>query len=109
MSRASQLVRTARLEAGLTQAELGRRAGMTQSMIARMESGTSNPTVASLDHVLSTMNRQLNMGPAKLLPELDEGQILEQLKVTPLRRLVMHDGSRRNLRAMLRVAKRVPR
>jgi transcriptional regulator with XRE-family HTH domain len=46
--RGTHLVREARKRAGLTQAELAARAGTTQSAVARIESGTVNP---SLDHL----------------------------------------------------------
>lgn len=36
-------VREARLRAGLTQAELARRTGTTQSSVARLESGQTRP------------------------------------------------------------------
>lgn len=107
MSRASHLIRTARQEAGLTQAELARRAGMTQSMIARMERPGSNPTVDTVDAVLGTMNRSLDLSPVTSLPEHDESQILAQLKLTPGERLDLHTKSSRNLADLLRYARRV--
>ena len=39
---------SARLRAGLTQLQLAERLGTTQSAIARMENGTSTPTVETL-------------------------------------------------------------
>jgi len=41
----AEMVYAMRHHAGLTQAELGRRIGTTQSSIARMESGGSLPTI----------------------------------------------------------------
>ncbi len=40
------LIREARLRAGLTQAELARRVGTTQSAIARIERGRTEPSLA---------------------------------------------------------------
>ena len=49
---ASALIRQARAAAGLTQAELGARLGVSQPVIARLESATSNPTYATLERAL---------------------------------------------------------
>jgi transcriptional regulator with XRE-family HTH domain len=43
-----QLLADAREEAGLTQAEVGRRIGTTQSAIARFESGDSDPRLSTV-------------------------------------------------------------
>lgn len=107
MSRASALLRSARQEAGLTQAELARRAGTTQSVIARMESPSSNPTVATLDDVFAAMNRSLAVGPSPATPDIDEGQVREQLRLTPAQRLAKFEASHRSLHAMLGRAQRV--
>lgn len=107
MSRASHLIRTARQEAGLTQAELARRAGMTQSMIARMERPGANPTVDTLDTVLGAMHRRIDLAPARRLPEHDETLIADALKRTPLERLERHTAASRNLADLVRSARRL--
>jgi transcriptional regulator with XRE-family HTH domain len=109
MSRASSLVRDARAQEGLTQADLARRAGTTQSVIARIETPGSNPTLASLEAVLGAMNRKLELGPRPVLPDVDEGQIIEHLRMTPAQRLASFHASHRNMHEMLREARRVPR
>jgi len=43
--RGNHLVREARRRASLTQTELARRAGTTQSVIARVEAGTTQPSL----------------------------------------------------------------
>ncbi|MBV8956736.1 MAG: helix-turn-helix domain-containing protein, partial [Solirubrobacterales bacterium] len=53
MLSASDEIRYARIRAGITQRELARRLGTTQSAIARLESANSNPTVATLQRVLN--------------------------------------------------------
>lgn len=45
---AGGLLRRARVQAGLTQAELGRRAGVTQSVVSAYESGHRQPSVPVL-------------------------------------------------------------
>jgi transcriptional regulator with XRE-family HTH domain len=80
----ADLLREARLRAGLTQAELGRRAGKPQSMISRWERGEARPSLETLreliracgleltfglanydDSYLSHINRQLELSPAE--------------------------------------------
>ena len=108
MSLAASLIRTARHEAGLTQADLARRAGTTQSVIARMEAPASNPTLASVSQILAAVHRSLELTPAGL-PNVDETQIVEQLRMTPAHRLARHDASQHNLRKLVRGARRVAR
>lgn len=58
----SALIREARIAAGLSQAELARRAGTSQPAIARYESGTSSPSTVTLDRVLRAAGRRLVLG-----------------------------------------------
>jgi transcriptional regulator with XRE-family HTH domain len=109
MHRTSTLLRQARTDAGLTQAELARRAGTTQSVVARMEAPGANPRVESLEALLGAMNRGIEVTAAPKLPAVDDGQIVEQLRLTPAQRLARHDASQRNLRTLVRSAKRVGR
>ncbi len=46
------LLRSARLESGLTLRELGERAGTSHSTLAAYESGRKSPNVSTLDRVL---------------------------------------------------------
>lgn len=50
-----------RLKKGLTQAALARKLGTKQSAIARLESGTSNPTVASLRKVARALDAKFKV------------------------------------------------
>jgi transcriptional regulator with XRE-family HTH domain len=50
---AAGLVRLARARAGLTQRQLAERAGVPQSVIARIESGARQPTIPTLERVLA--------------------------------------------------------
>lgn len=98
MSRASLLIRTARQEAGLTQAELARRAGMTQSMIARMERPGANPTVDTLDSVLGAAGARLTVAPIGDAG-VDVTLIAQNLRRTPAERLEAHRRAARRARA----------
>ena len=48
-----------RTRAGLTQAELARRAGTSQSAVARYESGAASPSVSTLSRLLRAAGRRL--------------------------------------------------
>lgn len=48
-------LRRLRLQAGLTQKELAKRAGVSQSLIARIEAGTVDPRVSTLRKIISAI------------------------------------------------------
>jgi transcriptional regulator with XRE-family HTH domain len=60
MSLASELVRTAREQAGLSQRELAHRAGTAQSVIARIELGLASPTWETLTRLLGAAGFDLD-------------------------------------------------
>lgn len=51
----------ARIKRGITQAEIARRAGTTQSAIARFESGAGNPTLDFLSKVSAAVGVRLEV------------------------------------------------
>jgi len=57
----AQMVYDARQAAGLTQSELARRAGTTQSAISAIESTTKVPTVHTLDRVARALGTTLDI------------------------------------------------
>ncbi len=88
---AAQLIIEARKRAGLTQAALAARAGTHQSVVARWESGRTNPDLATVqrlvraagfelafsinptdDHDLTLIRRQLNLMPHERLADMVE-------------------------------------
>ncbi|MDQ3998227.1 MAG: helix-turn-helix domain-containing protein [Gemmatimonadota bacterium] len=88
----ARLVRTARTSAGLSQRELARRARTVQSVVARVEAGTTSPTwdtlvrllgaagfeidpvvrprAATRSHMLADVSRILRLTPEARLTEL---------------------------------------
>jgi transcriptional regulator with XRE-family HTH domain len=60
----ADLLREARLRAGLTQADLGRRVGRTQSQIARWERGDVKPSLETLRELIRACGLELTLGLA---------------------------------------------
>ena len=60
-----ELLRTRRIKAGLTQAELAQRIETKQPYIASLESGTGSPTFETL----AKLSEALNISPRDLLPK----------------------------------------
>ncbi|MDA8045004.1 MAG: helix-turn-helix domain-containing protein [Actinomycetota bacterium] len=61
MGTAALLLREARLRAGLSQVELGRRAGVTQSVVSAYESGARQPSVPMLARLVAATGLDLDM------------------------------------------------
>lgn len=59
--RLAEIVHRLRTNAGLTQTELARRMGTTQSSIARVEHGGSTPTLDLLDRLGRAINTQITL------------------------------------------------
>jgi transcriptional regulator with XRE-family HTH domain len=91
----------------MTQAELAARAGLTQSAVARLERGGSNPTIATLANVIAATGHRLTLAAERPRASFDEQQLLERLAMTPAERLASFTASSRNLGAMLRRARRI--
>ena len=80
------LIREARLRAGMTQAELGENIGKPQSVIARWERGDVTPSLETLRQAIRGCGLELSFH----LSRLDESSttvIDEHLKMTPAQRL----------------------
>jgi transcriptional regulator with XRE-family HTH domain len=70
---AATLVRDARRRAGLTQAELAARAGISQPVVAAYERGRRDPTVGMLDKLLRAAGFEVDarLVPARTLPDAE--------------------------------------
>ena len=83
--RTGDLIREARLRAGLTQAELGRRIGQPQSVVARWERDAVTPSFETLREVIRGCGLELSVS----LSKLDDSTAIvidEHLKMTPAER-----------------------
>jgi transcriptional regulator with XRE-family HTH domain len=84
---ADALIRAARAEAGLTQAQLARRLGTSQPAIVKLERPGANPTVRTLDRVLRATGHRLELTAPTWSPDVDESLIRQQLALPPAERL----------------------
>ena len=80
------LVREARKRAGWTQAELGRRAGVPQSTIAHIESGTRTPSTDIVERLVRAAGFELRVNLAEPDPET-YSLFSQTLRRTPAERL----------------------
>src|SRR4051812_50050113 len=84
---AASTIRDARRAAGLTQAQLARRLGITQPSVARLEAAGDNVTVATLQRALNAMDRTLEIRSRPMPSSVDETLIVSSLHMTPGERL----------------------
>jgi HTH-type transcriptional regulator/antitoxin HipB len=54
-----EAVRARRLELGMSQTEVAKRAGMTQSAVSRLEAGGTVPTVGVLERLAAALSAEL--------------------------------------------------
>jgi transcriptional regulator with XRE-family HTH domain len=94
---AAHLIRETRTAHGLTQAELGRRLGISQAAVAQLEQPGANPTVARLDEVLRAAGRRLALSDAPLSDGIDETLLARNLRLTPAERLTAFETAHREL------------
>lgn len=77
---AAKLIRLARRRAGLSQAELARRAGLPRSVLNAYERGHRQPGVDSLCRILEAVGLELRLAPREHRPDPDRaGRVLEQV------------------------------
>lgn len=57
--------------AGLTQAELAERAGLSRMAVQKAESGTTDPRLSTLQVMARALGMELMLVPAELRPELE--------------------------------------
>jgi transcriptional regulator with XRE-family HTH domain len=89
-AKAAQLLATARRRAGLTQRELARRARTAQSVIARIEGGTTKPSLETLERLVACagfeIEAALRVKPRERSHMLAD--VARILRLTPEERLI---------------------
>jgi transcriptional regulator with XRE-family HTH domain len=81
-----RLIREARRLGGLTQADLARRLGTTQSAVSNWERGRDTPRVDTLARILEACGFEADM-TFRRLDDVDRAQIRQNLAMTPTERL----------------------
>ena len=106
MSDASALLKEARRQAGLTQAQLARRLGVSQAAVAKLERPGSNPTVDTLDDALWATGYRLALEMSMRRPSVDESLIRQQVAIPPAERIRQLDRQAREMRSLVEAGKR---
>jgi uncharacterized protein len=102
---AAALIRRARAAAGLTQAELARRAGVKQPEIARLEAVGANPRISTLDRVVAATGHSLKLGFDRGAG-IDETMIASNLRLSPAERLARFGQAYRSVSRLVGAARR---
>lgn len=106
MFASARLLRDARRQAGLTQADLARRLSVSQAAVAKLERPGANPTVQTLDDALRATGRQLTLTAPKWRSGVDESLIRQQLKLSPAERIRQLDRQATEMRALVEAGER---
>ena len=99
-----RLIRHARKEAGLTQAALSARLGISQGAVAQLERPGSNPTIATLDSALRAAGRRLELRSSPYRPNVDLTLLARHLRMTPAERLTTFETTHRELEELRRLS-----
>jgi transcriptional regulator with XRE-family HTH domain len=82
---AASALRRARAKAGLSQRELGRRAGVSQTTISLIEDGKTSPRFETLDRLLEVCGFELELIPRAGVG-VDRTALRELMQLTPAER-----------------------
>jgi transcriptional regulator with XRE-family HTH domain len=93
-----QLIRDARRQSGLTQAELAERLGSTQSAVARLEAAGANPRLSTLTRALEACDREIVLESRPRRSSIDETLVAARLRLTPEQRIKSFERSYANVR-----------
>lgn len=79
MATSGELVRTARLRAGMTQAQLAERSGLTQSVVSDYERDRRSPALTTLQRLVAATGYELQIGISDLARTGLEGVLARRL------------------------------
>ena len=101
----SQLIRRARLDAGLTQVQLAKRRGTTQSAVARLERAKANLTIGMLDRALRETGHRLSLSALPHKSNVDRTLLARNLRLSPAERLASFETAHREVGELVSLAK----
>lgn len=102
--RGAFLLREARQKAGLSQRQLGKRAGVTQASIARIEEGKTSPRLETLERLLAACGFELELVPRAGVG-VDRTTLRALLALTPAERAGLAVEEARNVERAIRPAR----
>ena len=79
-------IRSTRLQAGLTQAELAHRIGVTQSVVARWERGAVEPRLSTLERISDALDAHLLVELVAPVSPDEWASVEANLRLTPAER-----------------------
>jgi transcriptional regulator with XRE-family HTH domain len=100
MLSAPDLLRDARRTAGLTQAQLAERLGVSQSEIARLEKRGANPRLGTLLEAIRAAGFTLEARVKPRRGTVDETMIAANLRLTPAERLAHFTAAYNSIREL---------
>ncbi|HEV2999717.1 MAG TPA: helix-turn-helix transcriptional regulator [Solirubrobacteraceae bacterium] len=80
-----QAIRDARRRAGLTQADLARRARTSQATLSAYETGRKEPSISTLERVLAAAGAQLTVAPGPFDNGRTFADVLDLAEALPTR------------------------
>jgi transcriptional regulator with XRE-family HTH domain len=106
MRRSWDLLIEARRSSGLTQAQLARRLGTSQSAVAQLERRGTNPTVATLARALRAAGHRLVLSADAEPSSIDETLLARNLRMTPAQRLIAFETAHSEVEELRGLAER---
>jgi transcriptional regulator with XRE-family HTH domain len=103
---APDLLKEARHAAGLTQATLAERLGVSQSEVARLEKRGANPRFQTLVDAIEAAGHSLQARVEPRRPTVDESMIAASLRMPPAERLRQFEAAYLSVSDLARDARR---
>ena len=79
MVQVGELLREARAREGVSQGQLARRAGTTQTVVSRIERGKTTPTIGMLERLLLALGYELHIDASEIQGEHDPRHLADDV------------------------------